>query len=238
MSSGAVALGAAVVFLAVVLLLVDSNRRAIAGERNGTQRVLLFYEKYVLAAARPVGVEGGLGRDVKLREVLDAAVPKIGSMANGGITIPDTGVYGNKYLHRAAVTLAGLGANPAEDAVYPILATDADGAPVDGANQYVLHFDADGLPPVGAFWSLTMYDGEGFQIPNEIDRYALGDRDPLVYNPDGSLDIHIGPSNPGPDREANWLPSQPGPLGPTLRLYAPRASVLDGTWHPPAVRRV
>ncbi len=53
------------------------------------------------------------------------------------------GVYGNSYLRRAVVTLVGLGANPPEDAVYPLLVTDADGQPLSGENDYVIHFDAE-----------------------------------------------------------------------------------------------
>jgi hypothetical protein len=56
------------------------------------------------------------------------------------------------------------------------------------------------------------------QVPNPLDRFALGDRDPLRYNPDGSLDVSIQHQNPGPEREANWLPAPPGPFGLTLRL--------------------
>jgi hypothetical protein len=40
-----------------------------------------------------------------------------------------------------------LGANPAEDAVYPLLTTDADGHPLTRDHDYVIHFDADKLPP-------------------------------------------------------------------------------------------
>ncbi len=168
-----------------------------------------------------------------------AAVPTIGSATNGWTNFSDTtGVYGNQYFVRAVVTVAGLGANPAEDAMYPLLVHDADGDPVVGDRDYVLHFDADELPPVGAFWSLTMYDGEGFQVPNELDRYSLGDRDPLTYNADGSLDLYLSPKKPGPGRETNWLPMAPGPSGAMLRLYAPAPEVLDGRWHPPAVRRL
>jgi hypothetical protein len=169
---------------------------------------------------------------------MTAAIPTIGTAANGWTTFSDTtGVYGNKYFVRAVVALAGLGANPAEDAIYPLLVADADGEPVVGDNEYVLHFDADGLPPVAAFWSLTMYDAEGFQIPNELDRYALGDRDSLTYNDDGSLDLLLSPRNPGPGRESNWLPSKPGPIGAMLRLYAPDAEVIDRRWHPPVAQR-
>jgi hypothetical protein len=115
---------------------------------------------------------------------------------------------------------------------------DAQGKPVTGDDDYVIHFDADGLPPVNAFWSVTMYDDEGFQAANELSRFAIGDRDPLRYNADGSLDLYLQHANPGPDKVANWLPAPPGPLGVTMRLYSPKASVLHGTWNPPAVKKV
>jgi hypothetical protein len=173
------------------------------------------------------------------KSALATALPRFGTLANGWMLNTETmGVYGNHYLKRAAVAQAGLGANPAADAIYPLLLTDADGAKPDGDTDYVIHFDADALPPVAAFWSITMYDEEGFQVANEIDRYAIGDRDPLVYNADGSLDIFVQRENPGPDRVANWLPSASGPSGITMRLYAPGPAALDGSWAPPAVKRV
>jgi len=42
-----------------------------------------------------------------------------------------------------------------------------------------------------AFWSVTAYDREGYFIANSINRYAIGDRDKLKFNPDGSLDLYI-----------------------------------------------
>jgi hypothetical protein len=62
----------------------------------------------------------------------------------------------------------------------------------------VLHFGKDEIPPVTAFWSLTLYDKEGFQVAHRLNRFALGDRDPLKFNPDGSLDLFIQHENPGP----------------------------------------
>jgi hypothetical protein len=64
------------------------------------------------------------------------------------------------------------------------------------------------------------------------------DRDPLRYNSDGSLDLFVQRANPGADRVANWLPTPDGPLGITMRLYAPDRSVLNGTWAPPPLRRL
>jgi hypothetical protein len=157
---------------------------------------------------------------------------------DGWVVHADTmGVYGNYYLKRAMVTLVGLGANPPEDAVYPLNVADADGRPVTGDGDYVLHFDKDQLPPVAAFWSVTMYDAEGFQVANDIDRFAIGDRDPLTFNDDGSLDLYLQHAHPGPERESNWLPAPRGPLGITMRLYAPAAAVLSGAWTPPPIRR-
>jgi hypothetical protein len=167
-----------------------------------------------------------------------AALNTLGTNVNGWTTFTETmGVYGNYYFKRAVVTLVGLGANPAEDAVYPLLTADADGESPTGEHDYVIHFDADKLPPAHAFWSVTMYDAEGFQVANEINRFAIGDRDPLKYNADGSLDLYLQHTNPGPACESNWLPSPSGRLGVTMRLYAPKREVLDGRWHPPAVQK-
>ncbi|RMI30931.1 DUF1254 domain-containing protein [Nocardia stercoris] len=185
-------------------------------------------------AAELAEVEAGAAAGLA---AIHASVPKLALPVNGWMNLLGTiGVYGDNYLTRAAVTQVGLGANPPEDAIYPLLLADADGNPMTGDTDYVIHFDAGRLPPVAAFWSITMYDGEGFQIANELNRFAIGDRDELKYNADGSLDILVSRKNPGPDREANWLPAPTGPIGITMRLYAPLGPALDGTWTPPPVR--
>jgi len=135
--------------------------------------------------------------------------------------------------------MVGLGANQADDAIYPLNVGDADGKPMTGDQKYVLRFEKGQLPPAGAFWSLTMYDAEGFQVTNPINRFAIGDRDALKYNSDGSLTLFIQNQSPGAERESNWLPSPTsGLLGVTMRLYSPRPEVVDGRWAPPAIRRV
>jgi hypothetical protein len=66
-----------------------------------------------------------------------------------------------------------------------------------------MHFTKDELPPVDAFWSVTMYDADGFQVANPINRFAIGDRDALTFNDDGSLDLYVQHEDPGADKESN-----------------------------------
>jgi len=135
------------------------------------------------------------------------------------------------------VAYAGLGANTIKDALYPTALVDADGKPFDSGRRYVIHFDKAELPPVRGFWSLTMYNADQFFAENPINRYAIGDRNKLTYNPDGSLDLYVQRDSPGKDKEANWLPAPAsGPFTMNLRLYWPRSQALDGTWKPPAVK--
>ena len=147
------------------------------------------------------------------------------------------GTYGNDYMMRAFTAYAGLGALPPEEAIYPGGVLDKDGQPLTGAARYVLHFDKSQLPPVDAFWSLTMYGPDQFFVDNPIHRYAIGDRDKLAYNADGSLDIHIQHASPGKDKEANWLPAPAGPFSMNLRLYLPRPEAADGRWAAPGLVR-
>jgi hypothetical protein len=145
------------------------------------------------------------------------------------------GRYGTNYMARAAIARFGIGANPPEDAIYLNSSADSAGQPFNGSRRYRMHFDKANLPPVQAFWSVTAYDQDGYFIANPINRYAIGDRDPLKFNRDGSLDLYIQSQNPGPDRESNWLPAGDGAFNLTIRLYWPEQAILNGTWRPPAL---
>ena len=166
-------------------------------------------------------------------------VPTLARVVNNWSMNTDTmGVYGNYYLKRAIVTQLGLGANLADDAVYPLNLGDENGKPLDGANKYIIRFAKDALPPVNAFWSITMYDPEGFQVANPINRFAVSSWMPFKRDADGSLTLYFQNENPGSEREANWLPAPKGPFNLTMRLYAPKSEVLTGLWDPPAIKRV
>jgi hypothetical protein len=201
-------------------------------QRIGLEPDKSFDATKVSADALAQGAAAGL-------KLMREKAPTIARVSNGWQMNTDTmGVYGNYYLKRAIVAMVGLGANQVEDAIYPLNISDADGRPVMAENNYVQHFNKDELPPVGAFWSLTLYDAEGFQVANTLNRFAIGDRDPLKFNADGSLDLYIQNQSPGPDKEANWLPApKSGRLGLTMRLYAPKSQVAEGRWNPPPVTR-
>jgi hypothetical protein len=92
-----------------------------------------------------------------------------------------------------------------------------------------------------------MYDGKTqLLIENPINRYLINS--PMLpgmkKNPDGSLTIHIQNKTPGKYRESNWLPAPGGPIYLVMRLYLPKTgppSILppgEGTWKPPAVKKV
>ena len=210
----------------------------------------------ILARMARLGLEPGRAFDIgsiehQARDALNnAASPalkkiktsltKMARTVNGWVmTDPPIGTYGTDYLRRAAVAYAGLGANLPEDAAYPMMLTEADGTPLDGTKHYVLHFAKGQTPPARAFWSLTLYDDRQLFAANPIDRYAIGDRDSLNFNADGSLDLYIQRENPGEEKDSNWLPAPAsGAFTLNLRIYWPKPDVLDGTWKPPALRRV
>jgi hypothetical protein len=149
----------------------------------------------------------------------------------------NVGRYGTNYMARAVVARVGLGANPPEDAVYLNCYKDPTGKPLQGA--YTMHFDKDQLPPVEAFWSITVYDASGYFVANPIDRFAIGDRDALRFNPDGSLDLHLQAQAPADARlHANWLPvPESAAFNLSFRLYWPKAAILEGKWTPPPLLR-
>lgn len=149
------------------------------------------------------------------------------------------GNYGTFYNTRAVVAMIGLGANLPADATYPNTRVDSKGQALDGGHRYRLHFKAGELPPVNAFWSVSAYNAQDFLIDNPIHRHALGDRDPLVFNADGSLDLYVQATPPTGEQQRNWLPVRQGePFLLNARLYWPKTAALSGAWGMPAVERL
>ena len=116
-------------------------------------------------------------------------------------------------------TAAGWGGNPLEDAKYDVGSVKLN----DGTTPHVLTV---GDVPVDGFWSVTVYNDKGFyEAPeNAISVNNVTGR----RNKDGSMTIHFG----GDPKAVNYLRIMPG-WNYILRLYRPRAEILDGTWQFP-----
>ncbi|WP_211256095.1 DUF1214 domain-containing protein [Edaphobacter aggregans] len=152
------------------------------------------------------GVDEGKKRALELGQN-----PGIGKAENGWMLITSVvGDFGTNYDARAGVAVFGIGANLVADAFYPVARVDGDGQPLNGANKYVVHFDKGQMPPVNAFWSLTMYNAKQAFVANPINRYAIGDRDKLKFNKDGSLDIYVQHDSPGEGQRVELAPCGQG----------------------------
>jgi hypothetical protein len=206
-----------------------------------------------LATLRKIGVEPGKPFDItkldpSVAKWLEKAVKDVQIKMNEGVTEIENvngwicptnlGRYGTDYETRAGIAMAGLGADLQEDTIYPIAFVDGQGERLSSANKYVLHYTKDQFPPTHATWSVSLYQGPDY-VPNAIERYNIAPWMPLEYNADGSLDIHIQASSPGPDKEANWLPAPTsGEFNIVIRNYWPKAEALDKRYKNPPIQRV
>lgn len=189
-----------------------------------------------LDAAQRAKVAAGLAAG---RALVDHQSRRLGTQANGWTTNYSGARFGDDILLRAAVAKDQIYVAVPEEAIYPIGRVDAAGKPLDARRTYRITIPAAALPPVDAFWSITLYDDDGFMVPNPIHRYSVGDRtSDLVHRPDGSVVIEIGATAPS-GSGVNWLPSpKAGPFYLMMRLYQPRADVLDRRWSPPPIVRI
>lgn len=117
--------------------------------------------------------------------------------------------------------LSGWGGQPPSMAVYDIRSVERN----DGTTPHAVTVHD---VPVDAFWSLTVYDADGYLRANDlgVNSYNNYTAQP---NDDGSITIHFGGCADG---RVNCIPISPG-WNYTVRLYGPRAEVLDGSWQFP-----
>ena len=174
---------------------------------------------------------------------VEAGVADVIKAANSATT--SVGLLGSKdeiaynYLNRSAGVAVGIFGNSPAEAIYV-------GATMDKAKageKYILRFAPGQTPPLEkqGFWSATMYTlPDRFLVRNPINRYAIGDRNAgLKRDADGGLTIYLQPSSPGPDKEANWLPTpSEGPFMYVIRVYVPSKEAQNGTWKPPVPKLV
>jgi hypothetical protein len=120
-------------------------------------------------------------------------------------------------------TAYGWGGNPRAAAVYQNGIVERN----DGSTPYVLKVRD---VPVDGFWSITVYNAKGFMEPNALNAYSVNN---VTAKPDsdGGYTVHFG----GDPASRNYLPITPG-WNYVVRMYQPRAAVVDGTWKFPAAQ--
>ena len=138
-------------------------------------------------------------------------------------TVPDTKrMYGAKgevdpvrYLIGAAT---GWGANPDKDAIYlPFVPRRNDGK--------TIHRLVVKDVPVDGFWSITLYNAKGYLEANPYNAYSINNIT-ATKGADGSVAVQFGGCD---GKIANCLPIMSG-WNYWVRLYRPRAEVLEGQW--------
>ena len=205
--------------------------------------------RYVAVAVRTL-VDPNDAADLAAVHALQDAVT-VAQDAPGSFEVPDWDPVSQKTVRDALVTLAttlpdtkgmfgtaadtdpvrhligsanAWGGNPARDAFYLTVVPSQN----DGTTVHRLTVED---VPVDGFWSVTVYNKDGYFTANEQNAYSLNNIT-AVKTADGSTTIQFGGA--GAD---NLLPITPG-WNYTVRLYRPRAEILDGAWTFPAAEPV
>ncbi len=123
-----------------------------------------------------------------------------------------------------ALEISGVGSN------YALSARDSKGEILYGEKNYKLNMPAN--VPAKDFWSIVVYDPQTRSMlqtdqdfPNKNSQ-----KDPIIYNEDGSVDLYFGPTAPE-GKEANWIQTVPNKAWFVLfRTYGPLEPWFKKTW--------
>ena len=140
----------------------------------------------------------------------------------------------DERIFRAQGGPGAFAALPRSASVYALAYADSNGEPLRGDRSYVITLDAASTPPVDGFWSLSVYNAQGALLGSA--RHSIhSETTGLKRASDGSIRITLAPELALAE-QSNWLPIWRGEgVRVVLRLYQPRAAVLDGSWHPPLI---
>ncbi len=116
------------------------------------------------------------------------------------------------------VTATGWGLNPDKDAIYLNVTPSKN----DGTTIYRLNVKD---VPVDGFWSISLYNAQGYFEPNSLNAYTLNNITTMKAA-DGSVAIQFGGCD---GKSPNCLPIMKG-WNYMVRLYRPRAEILNGKW--------
>jgi hypothetical protein len=146
-------------------------------------------------------------------------------------TLPDTNrTYGRKDevdpVRFVVGAAQGWGANPPREALY----LNVVPAKNDGNIVYKLKVSS---VPVEGFWSISVYNAQGYFEPNALNSYSLNSVTAKTGS-DGTIDVQFGGCD---GKIPNCLPVMKD-WNYMVRLYRPRAEILDGKWTFPEARPV
>lgn len=127
-------------------------------------------------------------------------------------------------VHHLVASASAWGGNPERDAFYENVTPSHN----DGASTYRLVVKD---VPVDAFWSISVYNAAGYFERNALNAYTLNNLT-AKRESDGSIKVQFGGCEGG---IANCLPITAG-WNYMVRLYKPRAEILDGSWHFPEAK--
>jgi hypothetical protein len=139
------------------------------------------------------------------------------------VTLPDTKrTFGARDqvdpVRHLIGTAFAFGGNPEKDALYLNITPSKN----DGATVHRLTVKN---VPVDAFWSISVYNAEGHFQKNAFDAYTLNNTT-AKKEADGSISVQFGACD---GKIPNCLPIMNG-WNYMVRLYRPRAEILNGTW--------
>ena len=199
--------------------------------------------RYVMAAIRTL-VDPTAPDDIKKVHALQDAI-KVDQASAGSFEIPEWDQVSQKKVREALIVLqstlpdfrnafgkkgevnpirhllgsaAAWGGNPDRDATY-LNITPANN---DGTTVYKLKVKD---VPVDGFWSVSLYNGEGYYQKNEFNAYSVNNIT-AKKGDGGAVDIQFGGCD---GKIPNCLPIMKD-WNYTVRLYRPRAEILDGSW--------
>ena len=123
-----------------------------------------------------------------------------------------------------ALEIPGVGSN------YAFGTRDSEGHILHGEKNYKLNMPAN--VPAKDFWSIVVYDPQTRSMLQTDQAYPNknSQKDPIVYNEDGSVDLYFGPNAPE-GKETNWIQTVPEKAWFVLfRAYGPLEPWFEKTW--------
>ncbi|OLN95348.1 hypothetical protein CCHL11_04729 [Colletotrichum chlorophyti] len=160
------------------------------------------------------------------------------------------GNYHSAYFTRYNIAATGYLGLTRDQAMYPAFMSSTTSTIIPSTKALRLTFSAKPKLKKNGFWSLTIYDANAYLIPNDLNRYMLGDRSSIAFmngttrgkDGEGPFQILIQPSNVPPPANwtSNWLPAPADGTGfqMNLRFYGVEDELVNGSYVYPVVETI